>query len=165
MLRTDDAITAGWVAVLRAVEASCRAPLSARHALRAAVVIDQLSDLVFTRRTDLLLPSLATAGDILSFRSALRRTEPALGPLLDLISCGPDAPRLQVLAETVAPDGFERLAVTDLMVSLYNAGRVPRLMLVQPDATRLPMQHLLQQAIAWWRAMLDLQPASAPSSA
>ena len=165
MMRADDAMTAGWIAVMRAVETSRRAPLSARHALHAAVLIDQLSDLAFTGRTDLPLPLLATAGDILSFRAALRSSDPALGRLIDLTACGPDAPRLQVLAEAVAPDGFERLAVADLMVSLYNAGRVPRLMLVQPDETRLPMQDLLQQATSWWRATLGPQPAPASSSA
>jgi hypothetical protein len=44
------------------------------------------------------------------------------------------------------------------MVSLYNAGTVPQLMLVQHSGTVLPMQHLLQGAADWWRAILAGAP-------
>lgn len=130
--------------------ASQRAPLSARAALYAAVQIDQMCDAAFAGRGVLQSP-LATAADILAFRAALREAAPMLGPLMDLAECGPMGPHLQVVAVPVPPDGFGRLPVADLMVSLYNAGTVPRLMLVMADGAQHDMQDLLQRATAWWQ--------------
>jgi hypothetical protein len=156
LLKVDGALAADFLALRQAVGISRRAPLSARHALHAAVLIDQLSDVAYVRRAELSFPTLATAGDILSFRAALRACDPALGPLMDLTSCGADCPRLQVVAEEVALDCFTSLPVEDLMVSLYNAGTVPRLMLVQKDMRMLPMQVLLQDATNWWSSTLSV---------
>ena len=155
LLQQDDALRLGWLAVLRAVDVSRRAPLSARQALNAAVQIDQLSDRVFATRAALSVPPLARAADILTFRAALRACDPAFGPIMDLTACCPYGPSLQVTATEVAPEGFDRLGVADLMVSLYNAGTVPRLMMLQPGGTMLPMQNLLQHATARWGAILD----------
>lgn len=152
--KEHDALVSGWLAAEQAIEHSCRAPLSARHALHAAVLIDQMSDLAFARRTLLLDPGLASAGDFLSFRAALRAREPALGILMDMSDCRVDGPSLQLVAAQIPPDGFANLAVADLMVSLYNAGAVPRLMLVHSDGRMLPMQELLLQAAEWWRSTL-----------
>ena len=129
---------------------SQRAPLSARAAMHAAVQIDQMSDVAFARRGLLSVP-LSGAGDILVFRAALRAASADLGLLMDLAECGPDGPRLQVIAVPVPPDGFDTLPVADLMVSLYNAGTVPRLMLVLTDGTQHPMQDLLKRAAQWWQ--------------
>jgi hypothetical protein len=153
----DDALRLGWSAALQAIEVSHSAPLSARHALHAAVLLDQLSDLAFVRRTALLEPPLATCGDFLSFRTALRDCEPVLGLLMDLTACRMDGPSLLVTAAQVAPDGFANLSVGDLMVSLYNGGTVPRLMLMQSDGKIRPMQDVLQQATKWWQTTLAHQ--------
>ncbi|MBI1173272.1 hypothetical protein GC209_17935 [bacterium] len=142
------------VALDEAVGLSQRAPLSARHALQAVAMIDRLSDQVYARRSGLPVPDLAHAQDILSFRAALRDGDPAVAALMDLMTCGAASPRLQVVAAQLGPDDFARLPVGDLMVSLYNSGTVPRLMLVQPDGTMLAFQDLLRAAAAWWEATL-----------
>ena len=154
MLSGDEAVAQTWAAVVDAVAVSRRAPLSARHALHAAVLIDQLSDKAFARRPALPLPALATAGDFLAFRAGLRASDPSLGPIMDLTACGADGTHLEILPTQVAPDAFSGLPVADLMVSLYNAGEVPRLMLVQRDGGIVPMQHLLQEATRWWGTIL-----------
>lgn len=154
LLKEHEALVAGWSAAVQAIEVSRSAPLSARHALHAAVLIDQVSDLAFARRTLLLEPDLACAGDFLSFRAALRSRGAALGILMDVSACRVDGPSLQLVAAQVPPNGFTNLAVADLMVSLYNAGTVPRLMLVHSDGRMLPMQELLLQAAEWWRSAL-----------
>jgi hypothetical protein len=153
------ALALAWAAVCEAVRISNRATLSARHAMQAVAQLDHLSDVAFARRSDLTEPMLATAQDILSFRAALRGCEPALGPLMDLMACGASGPRLQVVAMPVAPDAFAKLAVADLMVSLYNGGTVPRLMLVPGDGQMLPMQSLLQSAALWWATTLGQSAA------
>lgn len=136
-------------ACLQAVQTSQHAPLSARHALQAAAFFDLLADRAYVQGA---LKSLSTAADILAFRTALRQCHPALGPLMDLMAAGA---HLRVVATPVPPDGFASLDVADLMVSLYNAGTVPRLMLIQPDGTSLPMQDLLQNAAGWWATALS----------
>jgi hypothetical protein len=78
---------------------------------------------------------------------------------MDLMACGASGPRLQVVAMPVAPDAFAKLAVADLMVSLYNGGTVPRLMLVPGDGQMLPMQSLLQSAALWWATTLGQSAA------
>lgn len=158
--KRNDALAHGWLALLQAVGVSQRAPLSARHAVHAAVLIDQVSDAAFVRRAELSVAPLATAGDILTYRAALRACSPALGPLMDLTACGAEGPRLHLVAEKVAPEGFVSLPVADLMVSLYNAGTVPRLMLVQTGGETLPMQDLLHEASTWWRSTLGAQLAT-----
>lgn len=152
--KEDDALVVGWSAVVQAVDVSHHAPLSARRALHATVLIDQLSDLVFARRSMLLEPLLATSGDFLTFRAGLRDREPALGLLMDMTACDVHGPSLQLVAAQVPPDDFGNLAVAELMVSLYNVGTVPKLMLVKSDGKMLPMQDLLLQAANWWRASL-----------
>ena len=152
----QDSLSTACRAVRDAVLVSRHAPLSARYALQAVASIDRLSDVAFVRRPDLSEPLLATAEDILSFRAALRICNPDLRPLMDLMACSATGPRLQVVALQVPPDGFAGLPVADLMVSLYNGGTVPRLMLVQPDGQMVPMQHLLQGALLWWETTLDL---------
>ncbi|MCW1931703.1 hypothetical protein [Pararhodobacter zhoushanensis] len=152
MADTDAALAAGWRAAVQAVADSRAAPLSARHALHAAVALDRLSDLAHARRAALPSP-LARAGDILSFRAALRAADPAFGPLMDLTACSANGPHLALIATQIPPEGFASLPVGDLMVSLYNAGTVPRLYLVTP-AESLPMQPLLQAALDWWRVVV-----------
>ncbi len=144
-----------WAAALAAVRVSRRAPLSARHALHAAVLLDQMTDLAYAGRADLPWPALATAGDFLAFRAGLRGLDPSLGALMDLCAGGADGPRLTVVATVVAPDAFSSLPVGDLMVSLYNNGTVPRLMLVQQGGEMLAMQDLLQSASLWWSLVFD----------
>ncbi|WP_127105246.1 hypothetical protein [Pararhodobacter zhoushanensis] len=152
MARTDAALAAGWQAAVQAVTDSRNAPLSARHALHAAVALDRLSDLAHARRST-LPPTLGRAGDILTFRAALRAADPAFGPLMDLTACSANGPHLALIATEIPPEGFASLPVGDLMVSLYNAGTVPRLFLVT-QAENLPMQPLLQAALDWWRTVV-----------
>lgn len=149
-----EALAGGLHELGLAVAASRKAPLSARHALHAAVALDQMADLAHAGRAGLRVHPLAEAGDVLAFRALLRAADPALGPLMDLVTCGPHSPRLQVVAAEVAPEGFARLAVEELMVSLYNAGQVPRLMLIEAGGRSWPMQDLLPRAAAWWAAAL-----------
>lgn len=113
-----------------------------------------MSDAGFARRDTLTDRRLATAGDILAFRAGLRQISPALGLIMDLTTCHPDAPRLQIVARPVPPDDFANLPVGDLMVSLYNSGTVPRLMLVQQDGTEHPMAEVSQAGAGWWAATL-----------
>lgn len=147
-------IAPAWTAALVAVQVSGHAPLSARHALHAAVLIDQLSDIAFPVRGAFPVPALVTAGDLSAFRAGLRDCERSLGDIMDLTACGANAPRLEVRATAVAPEEFSALPVADLMVSLYNDGTVPRLMLVQLDGGKQQMQHLLQAATHWWSMIL-----------
>lgn len=153
-IAADGPVAKQWSAVLESFRVSQTAPMSARHALHAAVLIDQLSDLAFARRASLPFQALAAAGDFPAFRAALRLCEPALGPIMDLTRCVAEGPHLCLVATEVAPEGFESLPVADLMVSLYNDGTVPRLMLAEPGGTMLPMQDLLKAAIAWWGSSL-----------
>lgn len=150
----DETLGAAWQACVQALDESRNAPLSARHAVHAAALIDRLSDLAFVRRAQILSPPLSTAGVILSFRATLRVCEPALGPLMDLLSCRANGPCLQIGLTEVAPEGFAKLPIADLMVSLYNAGTVSRLVLVESSGITLPMQDLLHTALDWWRASL-----------
>ncbi len=147
-------VAAALTAAQQAVATAAAAPLSARHALHAAVLIDRITDPVFARRSLLALPDLATTRDIPAFRAALGICAPALDPILAL--AGGTAPhvRLEVLPEKVAPEAFGSLPVADLMVSLYNQGSVPRLMLVAQDRAGVPMQDLLHGAIRWWTGTL-----------
>ena len=154
LARIDGALAAGWAQARAAVERSRNAPLSARHALHAAAALDQLSDLAHPFRTALLPAAVARAGDILSYRAALRAADPALGAVMDLTACRAEGPHLRLIAAEVPPEGFAQLPVGDLMVSLYNAGTVPRLFLVSADGQRLPVQPLLADATAWWHAVL-----------
>lgn len=154
-LMRKGAVAQHWAAVRCALGVSRQAPLSARHALHAAVLIDRLSDITFTRRLELPLPPLATAGDFSIFRAGLRVCEPSLGPIMDLTACSADGPRFEVVATKVASDGYSGLPVADLMVSLYNDGRIPRLMLVQRDGTMLPIQNLMLAATHWWGKILE----------
>ena len=73
---------------------------------------------------------------------------------MDLATCAPDSPRLMVVPSAVAPDAFASLCVADLMVSLYNNGTVPCLMLVPGHGAMQPMQPLLQAASDWWAVTL-----------
>lgn len=143
-----------WAGVVQAVAESCRAPLSARHTLRAAVQIDHLSDVVFPTRSALAAKHLATAADFPAFRKALRTIIPALGPIMDLTGCSVQSPRLELREVEVARGDFPGLPVADLMVSLYNKGRVPQLLLVQPDGEVVPMQDLLRDAVSGWSRTL-----------
>jgi hypothetical protein len=143
-----------WTAVLQAVDASRKAPLSARHALAAAVQIDQFSDHAFAARAALSEPNIALAADILAFRAALRAQSVAVGCLMDLSAAAAQGPYLEVIASALAPEAYAKLAVADLMVSLYNAGAVPQLMLVQSEGAALPILELLQAAIDWWSITL-----------
>lgn len=127
--------------VQAAVDAARAAPLSARAALYAAVMMDRLAD-------------RDGASDILAARAQVRARCPAMGPLMDLAAAAAGGPYLQVVATPVPEDGFASLPVADLMVSLYNAGTVPRLMLVQAEEPALDMQDVLQEAWAWWRDRL-----------
>lgn len=145
-----------WTAALHAVQVSGRAPLSARHALHAALLINQFSDIAFTLRGTLPLLDLATARDLPRFRANLRGHEPSLGLVMALSAAGADGPRLEVRVMDVAPEEFPSLSVADLMVSLYNNGTVPRLMLVQHDECEHQMQHLLQAASRWWSGNLSM---------
>lgn len=151
-----DSVAVAWSAVCRAVAVSGRAPLSARHALHAAVLMDQVSDIGCDHRGSMAVAALTTAGDLAAFRAALRVCAPSLGPIMDLTACGPVGPWLEVVATEVAAEEFAGLPVADLMISLYNDGKVARLMLVQRDGVKLPMQPLLQAAMEWWGGVLRL---------
>jgi hypothetical protein len=143
-----------WKALRDGVQASGLAPLSARQALHAAVLIDRMSEIVFRRRHALARPELAIASDVLAFRAALRICEKSLGEIMDLTDCTAHGPYLDVRSTSVADDEFAALPVADLMVSLYNDGEVPRLMLVHRQGDMMPMQHILQMASDWWATAL-----------
>jgi hypothetical protein len=125
------------------------APLSVRRALLCAVLIDDLGERAFTAWT----PDAGRvfgAQDALAFRRALRRRCPELGLIADLCGMSTNAPRLVAKAIPIAADALAALPTEDFMVSLYNEGNVPRVMLVARDGER-PAHEVLARALGWWR--------------
>ncbi len=115
-------------AVLRAARA---APLSARRAMLAALLIDQAVDALFTER------HAGAAADILAFRTELAERFPPLATLFALTALRPDGPRLGLAEVEVPIAHYSGLSVEDFMVSLYNDRTVQRLLVLAPDGARL----------------------------
>jgi len=125
------------LAYLRAAIAEAKAaPLSARKAMLAVLLVDAYADRLFAAQTE--------ADDILEFRAGLAAASPALGLVFDLAA---GRARLVTEAVTVPVEEYGRLSVQDFMVSLYNGHTVQRVLVVAPDGTRHDVHAVLEEAV------------------
>jgi hypothetical protein len=127
------------------------APLSVRTALRAATQIDALAERAFFGRAG--IPDLPEAEDLIAFRAAVSAACPAIGLVSALCGMAEGAPRLAVKAVFVPLEDTRGMSVAEVMVSVYNAGTVPRVVLAGADGEpeALPV---FRTALGWWRARL-----------
>ena len=120
-----------------AVAAARAAPLSARKALLAALLVDAVADAHFAAE--------AKGGDILAFRESLAAGSDALALVFALAARRAD---LVTEAVTVPLADYGQLSVEDFMVSLYNANTVQRIRIVTPDGRRVDVHDVLAAALA-----------------
>jgi hypothetical protein len=121
-----------------AVAAARAAPLSAKKALLAALLVDAAADALFAQ-------THGGDGDILAFRAGLAaRSEP-----LALVF-GIAAQKLMLVTEAVEVPVAEypTLGVEDFMVSLYNGRTVQRVRVALPDGGRADVHDVLVAALA-----------------
>lgn len=126
----------GALAQARSAVATARAhPQSRRKAMLAALLVDAMVDALFEE---------SGGDDVLAFRAALRARAPALAPILDI--AGMNGPEL--VLEPVELDAADAtLDVGDVMVSFYNRGTVPRVLIVAPDGSRRDVHAALAVAL------------------
>jgi hypothetical protein len=130
---------AGHLGYLRAeLEAARAAPLSAKRARLAALLIDAYVDRLFAARH-------AGDADVLAFRAELAVGSPALAAAFELAN---GTARLVTEAVEVPLDDYPALPLADFMVSLYNDHTVQRVFIVTPEGQRLPVHDVLGQALA-----------------
>lgn len=115
------------------------APLSRKAAMLVALLLDREVERRFR---------LSGEGDVLVFRAGFVRRRPALALVLELAAMRADGPRLAIEPVRVAIADYPRLTEPDYMVSLYNGGTVPRLLVVSPDGGRREAGPLLRAAAA-----------------
>ena len=113
---------------LAALEAS---PLSRKKAMLLALLIDEAID---NARPD--------TADLLGHRQSIALAHPALALVMELVALRDTGPRLVVEALDAPP-----LSEAEYMVSVYNAGTIPRLMIVADGVAREALP-LLRQAVA-----------------
>jgi len=107
-----------------ALAAARAAPLSAKKAMLAALLIDAAADALFAASGE---------DDILIFRARLAAHSDALALLFALCALGPDGPRLVTEAVEVPIADYPQLPVEDFMVSLYNNHTVMRVRIAAGD--------------------------------
>ena len=113
------------------------APLSLRKARLAIALLDAYVDRLYAADP-------ARAEDILAFRTHLAHSNPALALLLGTAG----APNLKIQPLPLTPSDYPHLSEPDFMVSLYNAGTVPRLLLIDTDGQQHDIQEVLAAALA-----------------
>jgi uncharacterized protein YjbJ (UPF0337 family) len=113
--------------ILAALEAS---PLSRKKAMLLTLLIDAAID-----------SARPHTADLLAHRQAVAATHPALALVMELAALRDGGPRLVVEAVAAPP-----LSEAEYMVSVYNAGTMPRLMVVADGAVREALP-LLRQAV------------------
>lgn len=133
------------------LEALSARPLSVRHALLVAALLDRVADLAFAERA--ALPAGPAAEDVLAFRAAVAAACPALARIAALCGMGAEAPRLAIAAVPVPPEATGALTAAEFMVSLYNANTMPQVVLVEAAGTT-PALPVLRAARDWWQAQL-----------
>jgi len=112
-------------------------PLSARHAMLVAVLLDKYADRLFDARRDTAPEKLFYTEDVLAFRTRLAAAVPALGRIFALCALAPDGPRLVTKTVAVPLPDYPSLPLADFMVSLYNSNTVQRVVLVGTGDDRL----------------------------
>ena len=100
-----------------AVAAAAAAPLSAKRAMLAALLIDAAVDAAFAASGE---------DDVLEFRERLAVRSDALALVLGLCALKADGPRLVTEAVAVPIADYPGLRTEDFMVSLYNGNTVQR---------------------------------------
>lgn len=125
-----------------ALAAARAAPLSAKKAMLAALLLDAEIDRRF---------ALAGSGgdrDILAFRAEFASRSAALRLIMGLAALRPDGPRLVTEAVRVPIADYPTLGTADFMVSLYNDHTVQRVLIAMPDGSRHDMHTVLEAAAA-----------------
>jgi hypothetical protein len=107
-----------------AVAAALAAPLSAKKAMLAALLLDAAADALFAASGE---------DDVLEFRARLAGRSEALGLVFGLCALRADGPRLVTEAVAVPAGEYDALSVQDLMVSLYNNRTVQRVRIAVGD--------------------------------
>lgn len=133
---------AGHRRYLEAAFAEARAaPLSARKAMLAAMLVDAHADRLFAE-------GAAAGEDVLAFRASLATRSPELGIVFALCALREGGPRLVTEAVAVPIEDYPALQEADFMVSLYNAHTVQRVRVVLPDGRRLLVHDVIETALA-----------------
>ena len=136
-----DAGVAAHLAYLEAAVAAARAaPLSAKKAMLAAMLVDAYADR--------LMPE---GGDILAFRAELAAESAALSLIFAL--CSGRATRLVTEGVEVPIADYPKLGVEDFMVSLYNDHTVQRVRIVAADGSRHDVHAVIEEAVAALKAV------------
>ena len=107
-----------------AVAAARAAPLSAKKAMLAALLLDAAADALFAASGE---------DDVLEFRAGLAARSEALRLVFGLCALRADGPRLVTEAVAVPAGEYDALSVQDLMVSLYNNRTVQRVRVAVGD--------------------------------
>ncbi|MEO8756951.1 MAG: hypothetical protein ABI398_04255 [Devosia sp.] len=110
--------------VTAALAAARAAPLSAKKALLAALLLDAEADRLFAASGET---------DILDFRARLAAKSDALALVFALCALRPDGPHLVTEAVQVPIADYPGLSVQDFMVSLYNDHSVQRVRIAVGD--------------------------------
>ena len=108
-----------------AVAAAAAAPLSAKRAMLAALLIDAAVDARFAASGE---------DDVLEFRARLAAGSEVLGLVFGLCALRPDGPMLVTEAVEVPIADYPALRTEDLMVSLYNGNTVMRVRIAVGEA-------------------------------
>jgi hypothetical protein len=107
-----------------AVAAAAAAPLSAKRAMLAALLIDAAADALFAASGE---------DDVLEFRARLAKGSAALALVFGLCALRPDGERLVTEAVEVPIADYPALTTEDFMVSLYNDRTVMRVRIAVED--------------------------------
>ena len=128
----------GFHRAAEAVAAAHAAPLSAKKAMLAALLLDAAADALFTASGE---------DDILAFRARLAANSPALALIFALCALRENGPHLVTEAVEIPAADYDALNIPDLMVSLYNHRSVQRVRIAEGDA-RHDVHEVLEQALA-----------------
>ena len=124
-----------------ALAASEAAPLSAKKAMLAVLLVDGAAD------------ALAGPGaDLLAFRAGLAERSEALALLFALAALREGGPRLVTETVNVPLGDYGGLSTADFMVSLYNQHSVQRVLIAAGDA-RHNVHVVLRDAVGFLRAL------------
>jgi hypothetical protein len=107
-----------------AVATAAAAPLSAKRAMLAALLVDAAADAMFAQSGE---------DDVLAFRERLAAGSEALRLVFGLCTLRPDGPRLVTEAVEVPIADYPALRTEDFMVSLYNDRTVMRVRIAEGD--------------------------------
>jgi hypothetical protein len=120
-----------------AITAARAAPLSAKRAMLAALLLDAAADALFAASRE---------DDVLEFRTRLAASSPALALIFALCALREGGPHLVTEAVTVPPAAYDTLDIPDLMVSLYNHRTVQRVLIADGDK-RWDVHEVLAEAM------------------